>query len=159
MRRLLMDKDYIQYLRSFIGNSKVIMVVSGAIIFDKDNRILLQRRSDNGLWGFPGGYMEIGETVEETARREVFEETGIKLNKMELFSIYSGPEYEVTYSNGDEVALVQIMFRCNDFTGSITESEESIETRFFETELLPREILSTHKEIIEDLILKNQRTF
>lgn len=153
-----MDKDYIQYLRSFVGKSKVIMVVSGAIIFDKDRRVLLQRRSDNGLWGFPGGYMEIGETVEETAKREVYEETGLKLNSMELFSISSGPEYEVAYSNGDEVALVQISFRCNDFSGTIRESEESTETRFFEIELIPTDVLPTHKEIIEQLKFKEQRT-
>jgi len=54
-----------------------------------------------------------------------------------------------------EVALVQIMFSCDDFTGTISESEESLETRFFEIEL---RILPIHKEIIEDLILKKQRT-
>ncbi|WP_438350669.1 NUDIX domain-containing protein [Paenibacillus sp. FA6] len=48
----------------------------------------------------------MGETVEETAKREVFEETGLKLNSVELFSVYSGPGYEVAYSNGDEVVLV-----------------------------------------------------
>ncbi|WP_324254125.1 NUDIX hydrolase [Paenibacillus sp. 1001270B_150601_E10] len=119
--------------------------------------MLLQRRSDNGHWGFPGGYMEMGETVEETAKREVFEETGLKLNSVELFSVYSGSGYEVAYSNGDEVALVQIMFSCNDFYGTITESEESIETRFFDIELVPTDILPTHKEIIEDLKVKEHR--
>jgi 8-oxo-dGTP pyrophosphatase MutT (NUDIX family) len=146
--------DYIQYLRSFVGKSKVIMVVSGAVIFDKDDRILLQKRTDNGFWGFPGGYMEMGETVEETARREVYEETGLKLNTMELFTIHSGPDYEVKYSNGDEVALVQITFVSSDFSGKITESHESIETRFFELELIPTDILPTHKDIIEEIYTK-----
>ncbi|MGE6578567.1 NUDIX domain-containing protein [Paenibacillus xylanexedens] len=98
-----MEQDYIKYVRSFVGNSKVIMVVSGAIVFDKAVRILLQKRSDNGFWGFPGGFMEMGESVQETAKREVYEETGLILNSMDLFSIYSGPQYEVVYDNGDEV--------------------------------------------------------
>ncbi|MFS0856448.1 NUDIX hydrolase [Paenibacillus taichungensis] len=146
-----MDQEYIQYMRSFVGNAKVIMVVSGAVVFDETGRVLLQKRSDNGFWGFPGGFMEIGETVQETAQREVYEETGLTLNSIELFSIYSGPEYEVVYSNGDEVALVQVMFKSNDFCGTIKESEESIETRFFDIHSIPDHFLPTHKQIIEDL--------
>ncbi|KLU54386.1 hypothetical protein EL84_19630 [Paenibacillus sp. VT-400] len=146
-----MEQDYIKYVRSFVGNSKVIMVVSGAIVFDKAGRILLQKRSDNGFWGFPGGFMEMGESVQETAKREVYEETGLILNSMDLFSIYSGPQYEEVYGNGDEVALVQVMFKSKDFSGAIIESEESIETRFFDIHSIPEHFLSTHKQIIEDL--------
>lgn len=47
-----------------VGNEKVIMVVSGAFILDKENRVLMQKRSDNGQWGFPGGFMELGESVD-----------------------------------------------------------------------------------------------
>lgn len=93
----------------------------------------------------------MGETVEETAQRELYEETGLTLNSVELFSIYSGPEYEVGYGNGDEVALVQVMFKSNDFCGTIKESEESIETRFFDIHSVPEHFLPTHKQIIEDL--------
>ncbi|BBN99799.1 hypothetical protein St703_25040 [Sporolactobacillus terrae] len=51
--------EHISYLRSMVGHEKVIMVVSGVIVFDKENRVLLQKRSDVGEWGFPGGFMEI----------------------------------------------------------------------------------------------------
>lgn len=64
-----MEQDYIKYVRSFVGNSKVIMVVSGAIVFDKAGRILLQKRSDNGFWGFPGGFMCPGDSQERSLRR------------------------------------------------------------------------------------------
>ncbi|MGD6992107.1 NUDIX domain-containing protein [Sutcliffiella horikoshii] len=93
--------DYIEHLRSMIGNEKVIMVVAGAFVFDKENRVLMQKRSDNGQWGFPGGFMDLGESVQDTARREVYEETGLKLEEFELFGIYSGPQYDKTFSNGD----------------------------------------------------------
>ncbi len=51
--------------------------------------LLLQQRSDNGRWGLPGGFMELEESIEDTARREVWEETGLRLGAMELFGIYS----------------------------------------------------------------------
>ena len=48
--------------------------------------------------------MELGETVQDTARREVFEETGLRLGKLELFGMYSGPDYYKTFPNGDQVS-------------------------------------------------------
>lgn len=50
------------------------------------------RRTDNGAWTIPGGMTEPGETVEETARREVREETGLTVGTMTLFDAFSGPE-------------------------------------------------------------------
>jgi|GEM_PF-6894993 len=87
-------EDYITYLRSMIGNKKVIMVAVGVFILDQEDRLLLQLRSDNQTWGHPGGFMEMGETVTETAKREAFEETGLTLHSLEFFGIYSGIEHE-----------------------------------------------------------------
>lgn len=64
-------KDYIHELRSRVGHWPVIMVGAGVIVLDDAGRILLMHRSDNGAWSIPGGMTEPGETVEETARREV----------------------------------------------------------------------------------------
>ncbi|GMA63748.1 hypothetical protein GCM10025859_41880 [Alicyclobacillus fastidiosus] len=61
------------------------MVVAGAFVFNSEGSLLLHQRTDNGFWGFPGGYMELGETLEDTARREVFEETGLSLGQLKLF--------------------------------------------------------------------------
>ena len=105
--------DYIRHLRSLVGKEKVIMVVAGAFVFDQENRLLLQKRTDNEKWGLPGGFMELGETVQETARREVFEETGLCLGKLDLFNVYSGADYDKTFSNGDQVSMVLLLFTCN----------------------------------------------
>lgn len=96
--------DYIKHLRMMVGHEKVIMVVAGALIFDKENRILLQQRSDNSEWGIPGGFMELGENIQGTAKREVYEETGLNLGALDLFGIYSGPDYDKTFPNGDQVS-------------------------------------------------------
>ncbi|WP_226675714.1 NUDIX domain-containing protein [Rossellomorea aquimaris] len=83
--------DYITYLRSMVGKERVITVVAGALVFDHDNRLLLQLRSDNETWGLPGGFMELDESVRDTAKREVFEETGLRLGHMELFGLLRTP--------------------------------------------------------------------
>ncbi|GAF64680.1 putative phosphohydrolase [Bacillus sp. TS-2] len=148
-----MRLDYIKYLRNMVGKEKVIMVVAGAFVFDKENRVLMQRRTDNGQWGFPGGFMEIGESVEDTARREVYEETGLFLGKLDLFGIYSGPRYDKTFSNGDQVAFVQHVFICKEFSGELVESnEESSKNVFFSLEELPENIFIDHQMLVDDLL-------
>lgn len=57
------------------------------------NVLLIKRKNDpyKGMWSFPGGFMDINETLIETANRELFEETGIKTNELTLFGIYDSP--------------------------------------------------------------------
>ncbi|GLV67469.1 DNA mismatch repair protein MutT [Bacillus mycoides] len=144
--------DYISYLRNMVGHEKVIMVVAGCFVLNEKNEVLLQLRSDNGKWGHPGGFMEFGETVEDTARREVFEETGLKLGKLEFFNVYSGKKYERALSNGDQVALVKLTYICRDFHGTLhTNNEESLQLKFFPLDNLP-ELWQNQQEVLDDLL-------
>lgn len=92
--------DYIADLRALVGNTRVILNGACVMIFDESGRLLLQQRQDNGLWGLPSGLMELGEKIEDTARREVWEETGLKLGKLEFFGVYSGRERFADLPNG-----------------------------------------------------------
>ena len=65
---------YIEELRKVVGTRPLILVGSAIIILNDKQVLLLQYRSDTYDWGVPGGAMELGETTEETARRELFEE-------------------------------------------------------------------------------------
>ncbi|OAX50227.1 NUDIX domain-containing protein [Paenibacillus sp. AD87] len=87
-----------------------IVVTGGAIIRDHTGRILLQKRSDYGDWGLPGGGMEPGESIEETMIREVKEETGLDVSSYELASIYTGEKMKYTYPDGNEVVFVMFLF-------------------------------------------------
>ena len=69
--------DYIRYLRNMVGPKPVIMVTAGVVLFNETRELLLQNRADGTGWGLIGGFIELGETVEQTARREVFEETAL----------------------------------------------------------------------------------
>lgn len=83
--------SYVAELRRLVGTRPLILVGAEVLVFDRGNRLLLQRRSDSGDWAIPGGMMEPGETLEETARRETREETGLELGQLEFMGVYSGP--------------------------------------------------------------------
>ncbi len=68
----------------------------------------LQKRQDNGQWGFPGGAMELGESAEQTVLREVLEETGYIVQVDDWQGVYT--QYDYTYPNGDEA---QTMLTCD----------------------------------------------
>ena len=88
--------------------------VAGVVVRE-DGRVLAIRRADNGTWEPPGGVLELGETVEDGVRREVFEETGIRVNVDRLTGVYKN-------MNRGVVALV---FRCHPEGGSEQLSDES----------------------------------
>jgi 8-oxo-dGTP pyrophosphatase MutT (NUDIX family) len=129
--------DYIKTMRTMIGHETLLTIGCGAIIEDMNGRILLQKRRDNNTWGIPGGIMEIGETFEETVKREVYEETSIILQTLSLFGIYSGKAGLTEYPNGDKVFSVQIIFYSDSYTGNLITNHESTELRFTAKHALP----------------------
>ena len=78
---------------------------SAIIIRNSKGEILLQERTDRNQWGLPGGCQDLGESLEDTAIREAFEETGIKLDreKLVLIDTLSGESRKNKYPNGDIV--------------------------------------------------------
>lgn len=131
---------YIMDLRKYVGKRPILMPAAGAAIINKKNEILLQRRTDNKCWGIPGGSMELGETFEETAIREVKEETGLSVNRLELFNIFSGEDLHYIYPNGDEVYITTAVFLCNDYSSDLKrDEEETLELKFFKLNELPYE--------------------
>lgn len=85
--------NYIMNLRKYIGHEPIIVVGATALVFNKSGEILLNLRSDTNTWGIPGGSMELGENLQETAIRELYEETGLIATKLELIDVLSGDEY------------------------------------------------------------------
>ena len=95
--------------------------------------------------------MELGESTEQTARREVFEETGLTLGKLQLFGVYSGEKYFCTAQNGDEFYVVTIVYTTNEYSGELTiNDDESLAFEWFDVDNLPENIANTHREIIRD---------
>ncbi len=132
--------EYIKSLRKVIGHRPLLQCGASVIIFDSEKRVLMLHRTDNDCWCFPGGSMELGEKIEETAVREVQEETGLIVKDLELFSIFSGEDLYYKYPNGDEVYNVDIVFMTTSYSGEANTNEESKGFRFFSIDQLPENI-------------------
>ena len=147
---------YIQNLRELVGTRPLVMAAAGAFIINDKGQILLQQRTDNNKWGLPGGALEPGEKVEETAKREALEETGLTINNLKLFGVYSGEELHYTYPNGDEVYIVTTIFYTRDYAGRLRlDNSESKELVFFDLSDIPvGEINPPDRPVIRDLIDK-----
>ena len=133
--------NYILDLRKIVGHRTLIQVGASIIVEDDRGRVLLQLRADNHCWSDCGGSMEIDEQAEETARRELLEETGLVAESLELFGVFSGPDYHYVYPNGDEVSNVDIVFLCRKFSGSLKcQDGEVDDLRFFAPDEIPENL-------------------
>ncbi len=107
-----------------------IVVAVSVFVRDKQGRVLLIQRTDNGLWSLPGGGQEIGESVAETAARETYEETGIAVEVTGIVGVYSDPGHVVAYSDGEVRQQFSLCFRAVPVSGTPTPSEESSDVRW-----------------------------
>ncbi len=122
---------YIMNLRKKLGTQPLIMVGACVIILHH-NSVLLQLRKDNHCWGLMGGSMELGESLEEVAIREMQEESGLTPEALELLHVFSGEEFYYKYPHGDEVYNVLAAYVCNAYTGFLKhDREEAVELQFF----------------------------
>ena len=129
---------YIMNLRKYVGHEPLIGLGATTMVFNDRNEILLNLRSDTNTWGIPGGSMELHETIEETAVRELKEEAGISADKLELVAVLSGDEYYFEYPNGDKMCTVIVLFKVLNYTGGIKVSDnESKQLKFFSLDALP----------------------
>jgi 8-oxo-dGTP pyrophosphatase MutT (NUDIX family)/ribosomal protein S18 acetylase RimI-like enzyme len=132
--------EYIKSMRKHIGHER-LLIVGASVFIHKDGRLLLQKRKDNGCWGDHGGCCELGETVEETAKRELLEEAGLTACSLKLLGIFSGKDLFYTYPNGDMVSNVNIAYLCEDFIGELlTQTNEITDLRWFSVDALPDNI-------------------
>ena len=147
----------------------------------RDREILLMRRSDNGHWGLPGGFVELGESVANAARREVVEETGWSVEIGQLIGVYSDPATQVVdYSRASHpdraeaaaedvgqpdvetdkgrgrVQIVNLCFQAKAVEqGEPTTPDETLEMGFFAADALPEPFVPIHRVRIEDGLAGN----
>lgn len=133
--------EYILDLRKIVGHRPLLQVGASIIVENEYGEVLLQKRADNHCWGYAGGSVELDEVVEDAARRELFEETGLIAKELTLFGVFSGKDTHYTYPNGDEVSNVDIVYLCKDYTGQLIRQESEVEDlRFFPAHDLPENL-------------------
>jgi ADP-ribose pyrophosphatase YjhB (NUDIX family) len=123
-----------------------IAVAVSAFVLDEYGQLLMIRRADNDLYSIPGGQLELGETLTQTAVRELAEETGIDIEVTGLIGIYSNPDHVIAYDDGEVRQEFSICFRARPIGGSLRTSNESKEVLWVEQALIPE--LTIHPSIL-----------
>lgn len=118
--------DYLKGLRAKIGNDLLLMPSVTAVIVDAQRRLLMVLHADRRTWVLPGGCMDPGETPADALVREVWEETGLRVEPVRLIGVFSGPGFAVHYANGDRAIYVMTVFSCR-VTGG-TPRPDGVET-------------------------------
>ncbi len=145
---------YVEELRAIIGHRPIILVGAIVIILDESGRILLQKRKfPYGSWGIPGGLMELEESTEDAARREIFEETQLELGQLHLVNVFSGPQNHCIAENGDEFFVVTVAYYTQEARGRLTVNDsESLAFAYFDPFKMPDGLVTTHQTIIRDFV-------
>lgn len=140
---------YIQELRKIIGSRPIILTGVNIIVFNERNEILLQRRTDTGDWGLIGGILELGESLEEAAHRELFEEAGLRTDDLKHITILSGADMYYRYPNGDEIYNVISVYETRSSIGEPrVNDDEGLEVKYFPMDKPIPEINGMTKKIL-----------
>lgn len=140
-------------LRKYIGHGPLINIGATVIVMNDKNEILLNLRSDTNTWGIIGGGMELGESLEGTAARELMEEAGLKAEHFELIDLLSGKELYFRYPNGDETYTVIALYRAVGVSGELKiNDDESFRLQYFSLDDLP--VLENRAKCVVDILLK-----
>jgi 8-oxo-dGTP pyrophosphatase MutT (NUDIX family) len=101
---------YIRRLRERVGNELLVLPSVSVLPRDAKGRLLLVRIVDTGNWATIGGAIEPDESPEDAACREAEEEAGVTVRLGATLGVLGGPDYRVTYPNGDETSYVVVVF-------------------------------------------------
>lgn len=143
--------SYIKNLREKIGNDAINATGVGVIIY-KDGKVLLQKRTDFDLWGIHGGSLDLGQTIEETMKRELMEEINIIPTKYTLYGIYSGDKMHIRYPNNDEVYYTNVILFCEEYEGILKPDYDEVKgLEWFDKDELPDNIVTIDKVILKDI--------
>jgi 8-oxo-dGTP pyrophosphatase MutT (NUDIX family) len=118
-------------VRAKVGHDFLLATAATGLVFDDAGRVLLARHSNAGLWVAPGGAIDPDESPVDAVVREVFEETALHVEPVNLLGVFGGPSFRVHYANGDETGYVMVVFECRVLGGTPTpDGEEILELRW-----------------------------
>jgi 8-oxo-dGTP pyrophosphatase MutT (NUDIX family) len=127
-------------LRKLVGNRPLFSPGATVLAMNDAGEILMQLRSDTKSWGFPGGSSELGDSLLQTAERELLEETGLVATDWQFVTVLSGSDYFYTYPNGDQIFNVAAIYVARGFSGHLRMDHESLELRWFKPDDLPTDL-------------------
>ncbi len=122
---------YIKWIRSHVGHELIYLVYTTGFVFDENGHLLVQERYDFDWLSVPGGALEMNESLAACIQRETFEETGIECSVERFVGVFSHPDYNLLYPNGDQVQPWTAAFVCRANSSDIQiDGKETLEASF-----------------------------
>lgn len=137
---------YHRDVRQYIGKKTTVSVKAAVVVLNDNGEILLLKRQGKDEWGLPIGSMKPGESMEDAASRELWEESGLIADDMRLLDLLSGPQYVKKHPGGDEVYFVIGVYAAIGLRSAIDLPVDSeISLRYCDLEKLPvMDTISVH---------------
>lgn len=144
-----------------IGKQGKLRLGCSAVLFDsKHSKVLLTRRTDNGMWCLPGGMIEAGELVAEGCEREVWEETGLRVRVTRLTGVYSDPHHVIVYPDGNQAHIVVLNFEVELLSGEPGLSNEATGVDWFPVrEAIEMDLFDDHSAHVRDTLAGQDAAF
>ena len=141
--------SYIKDIRQFVGHNPILTAGVLLLVFNDKDEVLMQLRTDYDMWGFPGGAMELGESFEEVAIRELKEETNLDIDEMKLLKVLSGKDTYREYPNGDKLYDITGIFIIKKYHGELkVNDDEGKKLEWFSIDNIPENITEHTKNYI-----------
>lgn len=129
------EDSYVGHIRKAVGHAPLIVPSVRAIITNETGQVLFLQGS--GHWGMPAGSIELGESIYDTLKREVLEETGLVVVHAKLLAIYTGKPV-VTNRFSDQYQMFEFLFHVDQWMGElIRHTAETTDAKFFTIEDRP----------------------
>ena len=145
--------DYLKELRKRTDHMPLVLPHSVVVLFDKEGKVLLEERKDDGFFDFPGGGIDLKESAEEAAKRELFEETNLVVDELEFFKVYSGEITHYVYFNHDEIYGVDLVYISKKYHGELKPQKDEVKAlAFCDLNDMPEKMSKRNKQIVIDLL-------
>jgi 8-oxo-dGTP pyrophosphatase MutT (NUDIX family) len=129
---------YLRRLRERVGHDLLVLPGVAVLPWDENGRLLLARERQSGLWQTLGGSVEPDESPHDAALREAREEAGVGVQVDRVRAVVGGPEFRLSYPNGDLVSYVSIVFDARIVDGQPqADGDEASEVAWFSPQELP----------------------
>ena len=146
------EENYLKSLRKYVGHRPLLTAGTWLLVYNDKGEVLMQLRSDFNSWDFPGGTLELSESIEDAARRELKEETNLDMDEMKILDIFSGEKTYRKYPNGDELYVVSVLCEISAYHGSLKINDgESTKLEWIPIDKIPDNLSPVTKNYIKEI--------